>query len=148
MGLVPWWPPSHRLLLSPQYYNQEWTLWDRFEVQGLQPNGEEMTLKQFLDYFKVRALYDLHPTWGWSVQVTVLSVTLLSSPSSRRNISWRSLCCPRACLCSTLSSCQPPSSRNDWISRELGGGEPQLAAAPLLFTAPSYLPLLTYLLPP
>uniref|UniRef100_A0A452SVH6 Ubiquitin-like modifier-activating enzyme 1 n=1 Tax=Ursus americanus TaxID=9643 RepID=A0A452SVH6_URSAM len=35
-----------------QYYNQEWTLWDRFEVQGLQPNGEEMTLKQFLDYFK------------------------------------------------------------------------------------------------
>ncbi|XP_045852589.1 ubiquitin-like modifier-activating enzyme 1 [Meles meles] len=39
-------PPRH------QYYNQEWTLWDRFEVQGLQPNGEEMTLKQFLDYFK------------------------------------------------------------------------------------------------
>ena len=37
-----------------QYYNQEWTLWDRFEVQGLQPNGEEMTLKQYLDYFKVR----------------------------------------------------------------------------------------------
>ncbi|EPY75682.1 ubiquitin-like modifier-activating enzyme 1 Y-like protein [Camelus ferus] len=36
-----------------QYYNQEWTLWDRFEVQGLQPNGEEMTLKQFLDYFKI-----------------------------------------------------------------------------------------------
>ncbi|XP_036159818.1 ubiquitin-like modifier-activating enzyme 1 isoform X3 [Myotis myotis] len=35
-----------------QYYNREWTLWDRFEVQGLQPNGEEMTLKQFLDYFK------------------------------------------------------------------------------------------------
>nr|XP_008505284.1 PREDICTED: ubiquitin-like modifier-activating enzyme 1 [Equus przewalskii] len=35
-----------------QYYNQEWTLWDRFEVQGLQPNGEEMTLKQFLDFFK------------------------------------------------------------------------------------------------
>uniref|UniRef100_A0A8C6AJD8 Ubiquitin-like modifier-activating enzyme 1 n=1 Tax=Monodon monoceros TaxID=40151 RepID=A0A8C6AJD8_MONMO len=35
-----------------QYYNQQWTLWDRFEVQGLQPNGEEMTLKQFLDYFK------------------------------------------------------------------------------------------------
>ncbi|KAL4677298.1 hypothetical protein H8957_008188 [Semnopithecus entellus] len=35
-----------------QYYNQEWTLWDRFEVQGLQPNGDEMTLKQFLDYFK------------------------------------------------------------------------------------------------
>ncbi|XP_039708144.1 ubiquitin-like modifier-activating enzyme 1, partial [Pteropus medius] len=35
-----------------QYNNQEWTLWDRFEVQGLQPNGEEMTLRQFLNYFK------------------------------------------------------------------------------------------------
>lgn len=29
-------------------------MWDRFDVQGLQPSGEEMTLKQFLDYFKVR----------------------------------------------------------------------------------------------
>lgn len=48
-------------LIAPQYYNQEWTLWDRFEVQGLQPNGEEMTLKQFLDYFKVRPLSHLHP---------------------------------------------------------------------------------------
>ncbi|CAI9181589.1 unnamed protein product [Rangifer tarandus platyrhynchus] len=39
-------PPRH------QFYNQEWTLWDRFEAQGLQPNGKEMTLKQFLDHFK------------------------------------------------------------------------------------------------
>lgn len=52
------------LLLVPQYYNQEWTLWDRFEVQGLQSNGEEMTLKQFLDYFKVRPLSLSHPTGG------------------------------------------------------------------------------------
>ncbi|XP_038603857.1 ubiquitin-like modifier-activating enzyme 1 [Tachyglossus aculeatus] len=35
-----------------KYYEHEWTLWDRFEVKGLQPGGEEMTLKQFLDYFK------------------------------------------------------------------------------------------------
>ncbi|XP_060232843.1 ubiquitin-like modifier-activating enzyme 1 Y [Meriones unguiculatus] len=35
-----------------QYYDQKWTLWDRFDVQGLQPSGEEMTLRQFLDYFK------------------------------------------------------------------------------------------------
>ncbi|ELK26694.1 Ubiquitin-like modifier-activating enzyme 1 [Myotis davidii] len=34
------------------YYIWEWTLWDRFEVQRLQPNGEKMTVKQFLDYFK------------------------------------------------------------------------------------------------
>lgn len=37
-----------------QYYEIEWTLWDRFEVTGLQPSGEEMTLRQFLDHFKVR----------------------------------------------------------------------------------------------
>uniref|UniRef100_A0A4X2LR15 Ubiquitin-like modifier-activating enzyme 1 n=1 Tax=Vombatus ursinus TaxID=29139 RepID=A0A4X2LR15_VOMUR len=35
-----------------KYYDHDWTLWDRFEVKGLQPGGEEMTLKQFLDYFK------------------------------------------------------------------------------------------------
>ncbi|KAJ8259163.1 hypothetical protein COCON_G00181750 [Conger conger] len=38
--------PKHK------YYEEDWTLWDRFEVKGLQPSGEEMTLKQFLDYFK------------------------------------------------------------------------------------------------
>ncbi|KAM5146463.1 ubiquitin-like modifier-activating enzyme 1 isoform 1-T1 [Mantella aurantiaca] len=38
--------PKHK------YYENEWTLWDRFEVKGIQDNGEEMTLKQFLDYFK------------------------------------------------------------------------------------------------
>ncbi|KAM9325432.1 ubiquitin-like modifier-activating enzyme 1 [Gastrophryne carolinensis] len=38
--------PKHK------YYENEWTLWDRFEVKGVQDNGEEMTLKQFLDYFK------------------------------------------------------------------------------------------------
>ncbi|XP_065509365.1 LOW QUALITY PROTEIN: ubiquitin-like modifier-activating enzyme 1 [Caloenas nicobarica] len=35
-----------------KYYDVEWTLWDRFEVQGLQPDGQEMTLRQFLAYFK------------------------------------------------------------------------------------------------
>nr|AGQ56676.1 ubiquitin-activating enzyme E1 Y-linked protein [Bos taurus] len=39
-------PPHH------QFYSQECTLWDHFEVQGLQPNGKEMTLKQFPDHFK------------------------------------------------------------------------------------------------
>ncbi|XP_033825185.1 ubiquitin-like modifier-activating enzyme 1 [Periophthalmus magnuspinnatus] len=38
--------PKHK------YYEIEWSLWDRFEVTGVQPNGEEMTLQQFLDYFK------------------------------------------------------------------------------------------------
>lgn len=31
-----------------KYYDVEWTLWDRFEVKG------ELTLKEFLDYFKER----------------------------------------------------------------------------------------------
>ena len=30
-----------------KYYDIEWTLWDRFDVEG------EMTLRQFMDYFKV-----------------------------------------------------------------------------------------------
>ncbi|KAM8934654.1 ubiquitin-like modifier-activating enzyme 1 [Pelodytes ibericus] len=38
--------PKHK------YYENEWTLWDRFEVKGVQASGEEMTLKQFLNYFK------------------------------------------------------------------------------------------------
>ncbi|XP_076839659.1 ubiquitin-like modifier-activating enzyme 1 isoform X2 [Brachyhypopomus gauderio] len=38
--------PKHK------YYDNDWTLWDRFEVKGVQENGEEMTLRQFLDYFK------------------------------------------------------------------------------------------------
>ncbi|CAL8325721.1 unnamed protein product [Merluccius merluccius] len=38
--------PSHK------YYEIDWTLWDRFEVKGMQANGEEMTLRQFLDHFK------------------------------------------------------------------------------------------------
>ncbi|CAH1403946.1 unnamed protein product [Nezara viridula] len=35
-------------ILAPKlkYYENEWTLWDRFEVTG------EMTLKEFIDYFK------------------------------------------------------------------------------------------------
>ncbi|KAL1020527.1 hypothetical protein UPYG_G00001240 [Umbra pygmaea] len=38
--------PSHK------YYEIDWSLWDRFEVKGIKPNGEEMTLREFLDYFK------------------------------------------------------------------------------------------------
>ncbi|XP_035675707.1 ubiquitin-like modifier-activating enzyme 1 [Branchiostoma floridae] len=36
---------------SNKYYDKEFTLWDRFEVQGVQ-NGNEMTLKEFIDYFQ------------------------------------------------------------------------------------------------
>lgn len=30
----------------------EWTLWDRFNVEGLKEDGSEMTLQEFMDYFK------------------------------------------------------------------------------------------------
>ncbi len=36
---------------STQYYDIEWTLWDRFDVSGSKADGSEMTLKDFMDYF-------------------------------------------------------------------------------------------------
>uniref|UniRef100_A0A672PWV1 E1 ubiquitin-activating enzyme n=1 Tax=Sinocyclocheilus grahami TaxID=75366 RepID=A0A672PWV1_SINGR len=47
--------PKHKVTKSIFHYSSriDWTLWDRFEVKGIQSNGEEMTLRQFLDYFKV-----------------------------------------------------------------------------------------------
>ncbi|KAI4901519.1 hypothetical protein NFI96_033436 [Prochilodus magdalenae] len=44
--------PKHKAGSLNYYYEIDWTLWDRFEVKGIQPSGEEMTLRQFLDYFK------------------------------------------------------------------------------------------------
>ena len=47
-------PPLPSPPLSFQYYDTEWTLWDRFEVKGLQEGCPEMTLQQFIDHFKVQ----------------------------------------------------------------------------------------------
>lgn len=44
-----------------QYYEIEWSLWDRFEVTGQQSSGEEMTLRKFLDHFKVQCFRSLFP---------------------------------------------------------------------------------------
>merc|ERR1712066_229584 len=35
-----------------KYYDTEWTLWDRFEVDGRKPNGGEMTLQELVDLFE------------------------------------------------------------------------------------------------
>jgi len=35
-----------------KYYETEWTLWDRFEVNALKEDGTEMTMKDFMDHFK------------------------------------------------------------------------------------------------
>jgi len=36
-----------------KYYETEWTLWDRFEMEAIQPGKDkEMTLQEFMDYFQ------------------------------------------------------------------------------------------------
>uniref|UniRef100_A0A8D0D638 E1 ubiquitin-activating enzyme n=1 Tax=Sander lucioperca TaxID=283035 RepID=A0A8D0D638_SANLU len=103
--------PTHK------YYEIDWTLWDRFEVTGLQPNGEEMTLRQFLDYFKVRShklLFTLPPCGFWRT-INPIFVFLFFV---RMSISWRSPCFLRECPCSILSSCLLPNSKRDWTCRE------------------------------
>jgi len=42
-------------IMAPKqkYYQTEWTLWDRFELNGVRPGSEkEMTLQEFMDYFQ------------------------------------------------------------------------------------------------
>uniref|UniRef100_A0A8C2X0I0 E1 ubiquitin-activating enzyme n=1 Tax=Cyclopterus lumpus TaxID=8103 RepID=A0A8C2X0I0_CYCLU len=75
--------PTHK------YYEIDWTLWDRFEVTGLQPNGEEMTLRQFLDYFKVRSqlLYSSPPHGFWrTISQTLIYLFLFSQNEHKLEI--------------------------------------------------------------
>ena len=37
---------------SQKYYETEWTLWDRFVLEATKEDGSEMTLGDFMDYFK------------------------------------------------------------------------------------------------
>lgn len=101
------------LPLFVQYYEIDWTLWDRFEVTGLQPSGEEMTLRQFLDYFKVRHYLHIagicHHVVS-ALQITAAPIFLLLS-SVRMSISWRSPCFLRECPCSIPFSCLLPNSK-------------------------------------
>ena len=39
----------------PQYNDQEFTLWDRFEIDGRKEDGSEMTMQELIDYFKVHS---------------------------------------------------------------------------------------------
>merc|ERR1712037_498386 len=39
------------LAAKEKYYDTEWTLWDRFELDAVQPGTDrEMTLQEFMDY--------------------------------------------------------------------------------------------------
>jgi len=50
---LPFFTFSEPLLAPKQkYYGTEWTLWDRFEINGLKKDGKEMTMKEFMDYFQ------------------------------------------------------------------------------------------------
>ncbi|XP_041047447.1 ubiquitin-like modifier-activating enzyme 1 [Carcharodon carcharias] len=58
---VPFFAFSEPMRAATQRYrDKEWTLWDHISVQGIKPNGEEMTLAEFLDYFKEK--HDLEVT--------------------------------------------------------------------------------------
>ena len=48
--------------MHTQYYETEWTLWDRFDLKGRKEDGGEMTLREFVDYFKV--IISHSPSWG------------------------------------------------------------------------------------
>jgi len=35
-----------------KYYDIEWTAWDRIDVNGVKPDGSEMTLQEFIDFIE------------------------------------------------------------------------------------------------
>uniref|UniRef100_A0A1X7VSA6 E1 ubiquitin-activating enzyme n=1 Tax=Amphimedon queenslandica TaxID=400682 RepID=A0A1X7VSA6_AMPQE len=42
-----------------KYYDIEWTLWDRFDIQGKKDDGSEMTLGEFINYFENEKKFDI-----------------------------------------------------------------------------------------
>merc|ERR1719418_238880 len=50
---LPFFAFSEPLLAKKEkYYETEWTLWDRFEVNGRKADGSEMTLQELMDFFQ------------------------------------------------------------------------------------------------
>jgi len=79
---LPFFAFSEPILASKEkYYDTEWTLWDRFELDSVQPGTDrEMTLQEFMDYFENEK----------KLEITMLSqgVTMLYSffmPKAKRD---------------------------------------------------------------
>lgn len=64
--------PLPSFFFPMQYYEIEWSLWDRFEVTGQQSSSEEMTLRQFLDHFKVRCFRSFFLLFPSDLNLTIL----------------------------------------------------------------------------
>ncbi|XP_043564560.1 ubiquitin-like modifier-activating enzyme 1 [Chiloscyllium plagiosum] len=69
-----------------KYRDKEWTLWDHIDVQGIKPNGEEMTMAEFLDYFK--KVHDLEVTFVCRVP-QILYATHMRQEVKEKHLSQR-----------------------------------------------------------
>uniref|UniRef100_A0AAR2J4U3 E1 ubiquitin-activating enzyme n=1 Tax=Pygocentrus nattereri TaxID=42514 RepID=A0AAR2J4U3_PYGNA len=61
-------------IAAPKHKASSWNL------KGVQPSGEEMTLRQFLDYFKVLRCFLTLPIKDWHLSYVVLRISLPLSP--------------------------------------------------------------------
>jgi len=84
-------PPKNK------YYDTEFSLWDRFEVNGSDGSKGEMTLQELLDHFQVRHRHSMCLCWPGLVASSNLTVKWCSPsqydpPSGSQRCCWDWLC--------------------------------------------------------